>query len=206
MAPPGERNGGAKLSAQEALAVFRLAWSGLFWQREIADAYGVSQSQVSLIMHKREWRCLWKPEGTGTMAKIEIEQSDLDELKARVAELEKAREPAAPIKPAPRRAWDPTARIAMPKSAVSAMAAAAPDKLMADLRADALKPNPVTQSVAQLTPDRGGGRVQIERGTGWAAPNPMTPPAGVALCDRLVDMQDAIDKADLQRRLARSKE
>jgi hypothetical protein len=196
MAPPGERNGGAKLSAQEALAVFRLAWSGLFWQREIADAYGVSQSQVSLIMHKREWRCLWKPEGTGTMAKITIEETDLEELRDRLAKLEKAREPAAPIKPEPYQRPDYTANASMGAGAMRDFARAIPDKLAADLRSDALKPNPVTQSVpAQLTKG-GNDRVQIARGTGWVDAPPISRPPGIDLADRMLDVQDRIDAAE----------
>jgi hypothetical protein len=122
----------------------------------------------------------------------------------RVAELEAklAGEPPAPtFKRAPQAPFDPTARATMPPSALRDLVAAVPDKLMADLRSDATKPNPVTGATpAQLT--RGdGGQVEIRRGTGWQEPNPLRQPAGVELCDRLLDMADAIDKADLARRL-----
>jgi hypothetical protein len=121
---------------------------------------------------------------------------------ARVAELERAGKAPAPIKSEPSAPYDPTSRATMPPSAIRDMIAAVPDRLMADLRSDALKPNPVTQSVAQLTPDRGG-QVQI-RGTGYRDALPLGPPPGVDLADRLVDAQDRVDRADLQRRLARS--
>jgi hypothetical protein len=121
---------------------------------------------------------------------------------ARVAELERAGKPPAPIKSEPSAPYDPTARATMPPSAMRDMIAAVSDRLMADLRNDALKPNPVTQSVAQLSSDHDG-RVEI-RGTGWSEPRPLSPPPGVPIMDRLMDMQDAIDRADLERRLARS--
>jgi hypothetical protein len=139
-----------------------------------------------------------------TPAQLEAEVADLrkqsGELKAQADKL-----PAPQFKSEPHKPYDPTANFGMPRSAVEAMAAAVPDRLMADLRSDALKPNPVTgTSQAQLTPDHGGGRVQIQRGSGWAEPNPLRQPAGVAICDRIMDMADAQDRRDLERRLARS--
>jgi hypothetical protein len=65
----------------------------------------------------------------------------------------------------------------MSKSAVQAMVDAVPDSLVQDLRSDARKPNPVTQSVAQLTPDRG--RVEIQRGSGFVDRRPDDPPHGL---------------------------
>jgi hypothetical protein len=115
------------------------------------------------------------------MPKVEIEQVELDELKARLAKLEKASEPPEPFKREPVQPWDPTANFGMPRSAVQAMAAAVPDALLADLKADALKPNPVTQSgSSQLS--QVGERVQIQRGSGWQEPNPLRSPADTAHC------------------------
>jgi hypothetical protein len=143
--------------------------------------------------------------------KMDTFEARLAASEARVAELEaklaEARKPPAPtFKPEPHERFDPTARATMPPSALRDLVAAVPDRLMADLRSDALKPNPVTQSVAQLSQDRGSpdrGGVQI-RGSGWREPNPLSPPPGVAICDQLVDQQDRVDRVDLERRLARS--
>jgi hypothetical protein len=135
------------------------------------------------------------------MPKIEIEQSDLDELKARVAELEKANAPPAPTPRQPMERFDPTARASMDRETMKDLASAIPPDLARDLRADLARGNPITQSQSQLPQDRG--RVEIvQRGSGYRDALPLRQPEGVALCDRLLDMQDAIDKADLQRRLA----
>jgi hypothetical protein len=203
----GERNGFAKLTEEEVREVYRLAWSGEYWLREIAQRFHISISQVSLIKHRREWRHLWneQPEGTGTMPKIEIEQTELDELKARVAELEKAGKPPEPFKSEPRQPIDYTAGATMDRETMRDLATAIPPDLARDLHADLARGNPLTQSVAQLS-QGGNDRVQIQRGSGWVEPNPLAQPPGVPIMDRLMDMQDKIDKADLQRRLARSKE
>jgi hypothetical protein len=127
--------------------------------------------------------------------------AEIDQLKKRIVELEVklADGPRQPQVREPHKPFDPTARATMPRSVLRDLVTAVPDRLMADLRSDALKPNPVTQSVAQLSPDRGG--AQIVRGTGYRDAVPLGPPAGVDLCDRLVDAQDRQDRADLERRL-----
>jgi hypothetical protein len=135
-------------------------------------------------------------------------KAEIDQLKKRIVELEAklADGPRQPQVREPHKPFDPTARATMPRSVLRDLVTAVPDRLMADLRSDALKPNPVTQSVAQLTPDRGSQDrgVQIG-GSGWIEPKPLSVPPGVPIMDRLMDMQDAIDKADLQRRLAGAK-
>jgi predicted XRE-type DNA-binding protein len=205
MVARGERHGLSKLRAEQVLDVYLLARSGLFYQRELAVAFGISRPQVSNIMHRKQWQHLWnEQEGIGTMAKVEIEETDLEELKARIAKLEKASAPSAPtFKREPYAPIDYTAGATMDRETKRDLARAIPDDLARDLRADLARGNPINQSVAQLTPDRGRAQVEI-RGSGWANPNPLTTPAGLDICDRLVDMQDKIDKADLQRRLARS--
>jgi hypothetical protein len=42
------------------------------------------------------------------------------------------------------------------------------------------------------------------KGNGWAEPTPLGPPPGVALIDRMVDVQDGIDRAARERELARA--
>jgi hypothetical protein len=197
----GERNGRARLTAEEALEVYHLARSRRYSQREIADGYGISQSEVSLIHNRARWR--WLLEGKeNSMPKVEIEQVELDELKARLAKLEKAAAPPAPIKSEPYQPIYYTSGASMDAETKRDLAKAIPDDLARDLHADLARGNPITASPSQLTPDRGGGeRVEIRRGTGWQEERKLETPPGIALADRLMDMQDAIDRADLQRRL-----
>jgi hypothetical protein len=205
----GERNGFAKLSEEEVRLIYRMAWSGEYWLREIAERFNVSLSQIWLIKNRREWRhlSLDEPAEKGNrMPKIEIEQTELEQVKARVAELEKANAPAAPMPREPMERFDPTARASMDRETMHDLATAIPPDLARDLHNDLSRGNPLTQSQSQLPQDRGGGGVQIQRGDGWAKERKIEPPPGVPIMDRLMDMQDKIDKADLQRRLARSKE
>jgi hypothetical protein len=90
----------------------------------------------------------------------------------------------------------------MPVEAVQDLVNAVPDSVVADLKADAVRGNPITHPSSML-PDRGRAQVEI-RGSGWQPECKLEPPPGVWIMDRLMDMQDAIDKADLERRLARS--
>jgi hypothetical protein len=202
----GSDNGRAKLTAEGALQVFRDAWSGLWWQREIAEAFGVSQSQVSLLMHRRRWQWLLPDNNEGNQMSEEDLKAEIAALKKRQTELEaKIAEgkPAEPVKREPYRPIDYTAGATMDNETKRELAKAFPPDLVRDLRADARRPNPVTEAgSAQLTPDRPG-RVEI-RGTGWAEPNPLRQPAGVDICDRIMDAADRQDRADLERRLARS--
>jgi hypothetical protein len=65
--------------------------------------------------------------------------------------------------------------------------------------ADARKPNPVNT----------GGMTKPEEPpmtigkNGWVEPQPLQSPPGVALADKLVDQQDAVDQAELALRLAK---
>jgi hypothetical protein len=52
-----------------------------------------------------------------------------------------------------------------------------------------------------LLPPKPGPQAEPQRGNGWATPTPLGPPPGVALCDRMVDQQDRIDRRELERRL-----
>jgi hypothetical protein len=40
-----------------------------------------------------------------------------------------------------------------------------------------------------------------EKGSGWQNPTPLSNPPGVAICDQMMDVQDALDKRDLEKRL-----
>jgi hypothetical protein len=202
----GERNGRAKLTCEQALDIYLLARSGLWWQREIAERFAITQSEVSLLMHRRRWQHLFYNNDGNPMTEDEL-KAELEALKKRQTELEaklgEDKPPAPQFKREPYQPRDYTAGASMDRETMRDLAKAFPPDLVRDLRADARRPNPVTEAgSAQLTPDRPG-RVEI-RGTGWAEPNPLRQPAGVDICDRIMDAADRQDRADLERRLARS--
>jgi hypothetical protein len=61
---------------------------------------------------------------------------ELAKLKARVEELERAAAPPKPFVPEPYQRYDPTAGMCMPPSALAAMVAAVPDRVMRDIVRD----------------------------------------------------------------------
>jgi hypothetical protein len=67
--------------------------------------------------------------------------------------------------------------------------------IVRDHRGGAQRPVSVLQS---------GPEPVVERGSGWVEPRPLESPAGVAICDRLVDVQDALDRAELSERIAKA--
>ena len=123
-------------------------------------------------------------------------------LKARVAELERAAAPPKPFVPEPYQRYDPTAGMCMPPSALRAMVAAEPSNFMRDVVRDNRAPSTPTGTIprsgqrdrASTSPGIPGG------GTGWAHETPIGPPPGVAQADRLMDAQDARDRAELIKR------
>jgi transposase-like protein len=186
-APPipavGERNGFAKLFEDEVREIFRLAWSGAHTLREIGERFGVSLSQVWLIKRRREWRHLQLDNNEElTMTEEEL-KAEIAALKKRQTELEaklgEDKPPAPPIKSEPYRPRDWTAGATMDRETMRDLATAIPDDLARDLRADLARGNPITQSVAQLTPDRGGRGVEIRAGTNIVDPRPDDPPHGL---------------------------
>ena len=132
-----------------------------------------------------------------------------ENLEALRAELElqkkKLKDLEAKVNPPPREPWvhqppDYTAGMSMPRSAMQAMIDAVPESVMAGIRADARKPNPVTEassSPISTSSSAAQSQPQPQRGTGWVEPRPLESPPGVALADRLMDRQDEIDKAEL---------
>jgi hypothetical protein len=129
---------------------------------------------------------------------------DLDSLKAendalrkRMEKLEERVNPP-PRQPSTHGPVDYTANASMPASAMQQMMNAVPDQLMSELRSDARKPNPVTQG-ANPQP-----QPQAVRGSGWRNEVPWGPQPGIAHVDRLVDAQDAKDKAELAMKLAKA--
>jgi hypothetical protein len=124
--------------------------------------------------------------------------SELDDLKAEVAALKRAIDPP-PRSPSTHQPIDYTANASMPASALKAMIDAVPESVMRGLRADALKPNPITGGAApQPEPP-------VQRGSGWAKPIPIESPPGIEHCDRMMDAQDEIDKAELTLKLAKAR-
>jgi hypothetical protein len=76
-------------------------------------------------------------------------KDELAALRKRVEELErkaKPPEPEKPFKPEPYQRWDPTANMRMPDSALEAMVAAVPDRLIKEIVRDNQAPrNPTTE-------------------------------------------------------------
>ena len=130
-----------------------------------------------------------------------------ENLEALRAELElqkkKLKDLEAKVNPPPREPYvhqppDYTAGMSMPRSAMQAMIDAVPESVMAELRADARRPNPITQaSSSPLSTTPSTQSQPTQRGTGWRDEIPLGPPPGISHCDRMLDAQDAKDRAEL---------
>ena len=55
-AAPGERNGYAKLTADQVREIYARYHAGGILQRELADEYGINQTNVSSITRGKRWR------------------------------------------------------------------------------------------------------------------------------------------------------
>jgi hypothetical protein len=141
--------------------------------------------------------------------KSEIEElkKELAEQKAKVEALERAAKPPEPFKPQPYQRYDPTAGMCMPPSALAAMVNAVPDRMLRDIVHDNRGPRTPTGMIPRSQqPAGGGGPANVPgSGTGWAHEIPLSPPPGVQQSDKLVDAQDARDRAELIEREARFK-
>jgi hypothetical protein len=113
--------------------------------------------------------------------------SELDDLKKRVAELEKAAKPPEPFVPKPMPRRDLTEGASMDRASMLRMAAVDTSGLHEDLRAFQ------QQQRSQSSPVE----PQRQRGSGWREPAPLQSPPGIALADRLMDHQDKIDREEL---------
>jgi hypothetical protein len=128
-------------------------------------------------------------------------------LKAEVAALKaKVSPPKSEFKPEPCQQFDPTARMTMPPSVLAEMVRAVPDRMLRDIvhdnRAPTGRPGMIPSS-QQPTGVRGTN--VAGSGTGWARETPLGPPPGVNYADRLMDHQDAKDRAELIEREAKFK-
>jgi hypothetical protein len=70
---------------------------------------------------------------------------------------------------------------------------AVPNRLMADIVADN-RPRP--QHSAQLTAEP-----VKKAASGWIDPVPLAPPSGVDFCDAQMNVQDVLDRRELEKRL-----
>src|SRR5690242_6870294 len=99
MVARGSDNWRAKLTAEQVIDIYLLARSKRHLQREIAEEFGVTQSHVSLIEHRRRWRWLFYNNEGNPMNEDEL-RAELDALKKRQGELEaklaEADKPPAP--------------------------------------------------------------------------------------------------------------
>lgn len=56
----GEKGQNAKLTERDARMIIYMYRTGLFTQQEIAEIYEVGQQNISLIIHKKNWKHIWK--------------------------------------------------------------------------------------------------------------------------------------------------
>jgi hypothetical protein len=85
------------------------------------------------------------------------------------------------------------------------MAKAVPDKVVREIVSDNRHsvggPSSIAASNKTTFPNEGERPEEGEPGTGWIKETPLRPPEGVEWCDRLVDVQDAIDRREREKKL-----
>ena len=127
------------------------------------------------------------------------------ELELHKAELKKLHDQ---INPPPREPFqmprfDPTEGMKMPRSAMLEMLKVSPEDLMRELRADARRPNPVTEASSSPLPTKPSAQQPQRRGSGWIEPRPLESPPGLKYVDAQIDAQDAKDRAELALKFAK---
>ena len=127
---------------------------------------------------------------------------ELSKLKKQVADLKERIDPP-PRQPSTHPRFDPTEGMSMPASAMRDLINAVPDALMRDLRGDARKPNPMALSGGITKPTAAEPQKVIGK-KGFIEERPIEPPPGIAHCDRMMDEQDKVDRAELALRLAKA--
>jgi hypothetical protein len=85
--------------------------------------------------------------------------------------------------------------MSMPPSAVAKMTEVVGDQLMKDIVKDLRKGR------AEPGWFKPTGAPPVERGTGWVKPLKHSDPSGQRYVDQMMDVQDALDRRDLERRL-----
>jgi len=58
----GQAQHQSKLTNEDAKELFRLSWSGEFTRKELSDMFGICESNVSMIKHKRQWKSVLRDE------------------------------------------------------------------------------------------------------------------------------------------------
>jgi hypothetical protein len=136
-------------------------------------------------------------------------KAELEALRAELAELKEKMKPKAPfvsdyVPPSPNRFLD---RASMSPEATRIMVEAVGDGMVRDI----VNGNRAPTQLAPLASPPVGPRVADEDRSGWREPAPLSNPPGVAIADRLMDAQDARDRAELiaqeaRRRLVEKRE
>ena len=122
-------------------------------------------------------------------------------LEAELAALKAEVKPAEPTLKA-KGAWpkyDPTEGFRLPPSAAKAMAAIVPDMKDRSKLPDTRRPS--YPEPGGFGPPKSGPSKAVDRGSGWVEPSKLEGPPGLKYVDQQIDVQDAIDKAELKRRL-----
>ena len=134
------------------------------------------------------------------MSDAKKQAEEIAALRKEVEEIKAKLSPPKPFVSEPYQRYDPTAGMCMPPSALAAMVNAEPKGFMAGVvRDNRGAPTGPTGAIPRST--GGGGPANVPgSGTGWAHETPIGPPPGVAQADRLMDAQDARDRAELIKR------
>jgi hypothetical protein len=131
-------------------------------------------------------------------------KEELAALKREVEELKAKLSPPKPFKPEPYQRYDPTAGMCMPPSALAAMVAAVPDRILRDIVHDNRGPRTPTGTIPRSQQPSGGAAANVPgSGTGWAHETPLGPPPGLRYVDAQLDAQDAKDRQELIEKKAR---
>jgi hypothetical protein len=130
-------------------------------------------------------------------------ETELEALRARVAELEaRANPPAPPNFNTLGPSGPTTTELAMSRASLSREAM---EKMAIPGVRDIFRDARATQNLRPLADANARPRVAQENRSGWANEVPLGPPSGVAIADRLMDMQDAKDRAERIMQHARMK-
>ena len=126
---------------------------------------------------------------------------DKGELPAYMSHIKRPVEPEA--KPMMQK-YDPTEGFRLPASAAKAMAAVVPDPKPTtgfDRHSWNQNKGPGEPGGFGPPPKPVAGVGEVKRGSGWADPLKLDQPPGIKYIDQQIDVQDALDKAELKRRL-----
>jgi hypothetical protein len=122
-------------------------------------------------------------------------QKENEELRARVSALEKPKQGTVEFKPGEWRGpIDWTANFTLPRSAIEAMVRAAPDSLVRSVVADNYARGAPAEKPAEARV------VPSERG--WRAETPLGLPPGQATIERMLDVDDALWRAERAKQFA----